>query len=997
MVNSQAALPTNSAEQLNTLIEVLRELAIAANNPDSFTQTLQILLEIVGNYYDFVLGRISIVGTTGPEGRTHVSWVNASIGDEELPPQVWSDIQVDTVLGEGTPVVIARSNEAGREDETFRGLGSSIQAYIGAPIKVDGADVGVMAFLSNRPIEFEKGAMNVFNHAATLIGLVLERNQAQAKINESEGRFRGVFDQSVQSISLLNPDGTVFDVNKTALEIGMVPPNMVKGRKFWEAYWWQVTDQTRHELRSAVERAAAGEFVRYEVPAQDRNGNKVVIDLSIKPIRNKEGAIILLVTEGRNITPLRLALEHLSSAERRLKEAQRIAHIGHWEYSYTSAQAAYSDTLWEIFGLDPDTSASTAEVFMSRIHPEDLSSLQRTLNRSYQLGIPFEQNFRIVQPDGTIRMVYTTGGTIYDETGHPARMAGIIQDISGRRKLEDSLAHSVERLSGLNLMGQAVASSLDLTIINEIVLRTGRRLLNAESVVFFTHEGSELVITAVDHEGDLNLLGRRINENSGIAGECWTTGQTLWLSGEECRAQLSDQLVDQSGHNPGSIIAVPVRWQNALLGVLEATDSREDAFTADDIGMLEAVANWMAIAIGKVSQHQALQRRLQESEAIAEVSRALGQTLEPQVILEMIVNTAHDLVPRSDWAVIHLLVGRPEHLEPAAVAGTEEDLSDYIIASDEGLAGLAMKEGMVLNVGDTRSDQRSSAFARQLGLRSLLVAPIRSRNRTLGTITLHCMEINAFSEEDGRLLTILSAQAGLAIENAQLFDSQRRARLVAELQRERMRTLADRIVTAQEEERLRISRELHDEAGQALTSLKISLDLIRSGLPHGLDALRDRLADLADLTGSTMETLRNLAHDLRPPGLDAFGLNVALEGLCHDFANRVNIHIVYQGEELPPMPTTVALSMYRFAQEALTNIGKHADASKVEVKLSLMEKVVELRVTDDGKGFTYEPEFKNGSGVGLVSMQERIDLVGGTLEIATSPGQGTHLIARVPR
>lgn len=247
------------------------------------------------------------------------------------------------------------------------------------------------------------------------------------------------------------------------------------------------------------------------------------------------------------------------------------------------------------------------------------------------------------------------------------------------------------------------------------------------------------------------------------------------------------------------------------------------------------------------------------------------------------------------------------------------------------------------------------------------------------------------------LMTILAAQAGLAIENAQLFDSQRRARHVAELQRERMRALADQVLTAQEEERSRISRELHDEAGQALTSLKIGLDLIRGGLPPELEALRDRLADLAALTGSTMESIRNLAHDLKPPGLDAFGLNVALDGLCHDFATRADMNIYYQGVELPEIPTTVALAMYRFAQEALTNISKHAEASRVDVRLSLLDEAIELAVIDDGEGFVYDVDSRGGVGIGLASMQERIDLVGGTLEINTAPGAGTILIARVPR
>ncbi len=108
---------------------------------------------------------------------------------------------------------------------------------------------------------------------------------------------------------------------------------------------------------------------------------------------------------------------------------------------------------------------------------------------------------------------------------------------------------------------------------------------------------------------------------------------------------------------------------------------------------------------------------------------------------------------------------------------------------------------------------------------------MQTKNRRLGTITLHCRQPYAFTDINERLLSILASQAGLAIENAALFDSQRRARLVAELQRKRLRTLTERLVSIQEEERLRISRELHDEAGQALTSLKISLDLLQKGLP----------------------------------------------------------------------------------------------------------------------------------------------------------------------
>jgi signal transduction histidine kinase len=200
---------------------------------------------------------------------------------------------------------------------------------------------------------------------------------------------------------------------------------------------------------------------------------------------------------------------------------------------------------------------------------------------------------------------------------------------------------------------------------------------------------------------------------------------------------------------------------------------------------------------------------------------------------------------------------------------------------------------------------------------------------------------------------------------------------------------------AQEEERLRISRELHDEAGQALTSLKISLDLLRNNLLPEQTPLQSRVADLSALTGETMENLRALAHDLRPPGLDAFGLNVALEGLCHDFAGRAGIKVHYAGNEIPDLPTTVALSLYRFTQEALTNVAKHAEAQNVTVVLERETNWLSLAIADDGRGFAFEPDARQ-RGVGLVSMQERTDLLGGVLDIDTAPGKGTRLTARVP-
>ena len=987
-----ASLPDLQADKLTAF----QALGIAASKPLPNEETFLQLMEIIGRHYGWVKGRLISLRDTRIEGKHELNWVHPTKFDSDLHDQTWNNELVPIICRQRDGGIIFNHESEEGLELYFPERKPGIEAYVGVPLLVNGECSATVEFFAAETIADLPNELDVLTHGVALMGLVVERGDAQARLRESERRFRGLFDQSVQLIALLKPDGTVIDINNTALEFVPGEYDQIIGKKFWEASLWPPLVDGHLDLETAVQRAGDGQIIRFETSVTGKKSETVVLDLTIKAVRNEGGEAVLLVAEGREITKLHAALQELRQTEQKLGEAQRIANLGHWEYSFKDGQATYSDIVWELFALEPQVVQGSAEQFINRIYPDDLSDLQRAITRSIRTGRPFEHQFRFIRDDESIGMVYTAGNTVMDEAGMPLRMTGIIQDISGRRQLEDSLAQSVERLSGLNLIGQIVATSNDLPAIYQSILSAGRKLLNSDTMVLFLHEGAELYVAAVDEEDRLNLDGIRISEHDGVAGNVWRAKSAVWLTGEDCREQRSSRLAAATSYEPESIIGVPVQWQDQFLGVLEVTHEHDHAFGDGDVSMMQSIANWIAIAIGKITQHETLQRRLQESEEIAAIGRALSQTLEPQVILDMIVNSAHDLVPRSDWAVIHILRGRPERLDPAAFAGDVEDLSDYVIDRNEGIAGLAIDEGRVINVGDTRIDPRSSTYARSTGLRSLLVAPIQSRNRALGTVSLHCMLPNAFTVEDERLLTILAAQAGLSIENTQLFDSQRRARLVAEMQRERLRVLADRIVTAQEEERLRISRELHDEAGQALTSLKISLDLIRSGLPPGLDTLNDRLADLANLTGNTMETLRTLAHDLRPPGLDAFGLNVALEGLCHDFAARTQLSVHYSGRDVPGLSTTTALSIYRFAQEALTNIAKHAEPQQVELNLTKEDKAMKLVIADDGKGFIIDQDSRVSNGIGLMSMQERIDLVGGSLEIVTAPNEGVRLTAVVP-
>jgi two-component system sensor kinase len=216
---------------------------------------------------------------------------------------------------------------------------------------------------------------------------------------------------------------------------------------------------------------------------------------------------------------------------------------------------------------------------------------------------------------------------------------------------------------------------------------------------------------------------------------------------------------------------------------------------------------------------------------------------------------------------------------------------------------------------------------------------------------------------------------------------------------EAIQKLAKRVVFAQEEERHRLSRELHDEAGQALTALKLSLKLIQGELPLDTAVLHKNLEEAIALTEATTERIRLLALGLRPPALDTVGLNLTLEAFCRDFRRRTQLAIRYQGTEVQGLSDAMNICLYRVLQEALTNVIRHAQASQVEVQLSRDDRTVRLVVADNGRGLEAAPAsplVEPATGIGLLGMRERLELLGGWLDVESGPGQGLRLVASLP-
>ena len=215
-----------------------------------------------------------------------------------------------------------------------------------------------------------------------------------------------------------------------------------------------------------------------------------------------------------------------------------------------------------------------------------------------------------------------------------------------------------------------------------------------------------------------------------------------------------------------------------------------------------------------------------------------------------------------------------------------------------------------------------------------------------------------------------------------------------------LKKLSSQVLKTQEEERRRISRELHDEIGQALSAMNISIEiLLRNGVQH--DFREKRLRDVKNLIEKSMDDVHRITYDLRPYHLDNFGLVPAVRSYAETFAERTGVEVALQTEgEWSKIDPAVETAVYRVIQEALTNISKYAEARRAFVSMTRVPESMEIIIEDNGKGFSTEPEKKKGSlikgGLGLFGIGERVSGVGGTFSITSTLGVGTRLVIRIP-
>jgi PAS domain S-box-containing protein len=381
------------------------------------------------------------------------------------------------------------------------------------------------------------------------------------------------------------------------------------------------------------------------------------------------------------------------------------------------------------------------------------------------------------------------------------------------------------------------------------------------------------------------------------------------------------------------------------------------------------------------------------ADALREATVVLTRSLDRETVLVNLLDRLRRIVPFDRASV--MLLEEVSRISVRAVFDGDRvvplmpEVRSEFDPADHPIVHSILTTGTVVLIPDVRTQPDWSLPTDRSSEASWMGVPLFARGDVAGLFSLSKREPGYFNEEHARLAEAMSSQASVAVENAVLFEQMQAATV-------RMKVLSRRLVEVQETERRTIARELHDEAGQALTSLRIGLRLLEREIGGG-GSVTGRVADLVQRTDAVIDGLHRLAADLRPASLDHLGLEAALRQYSRSAAAKFGLAVRFKarGFTMERLPTDVETALYRVVQEAMTNVVRHARATRVDVLAERRSDRVTVMVEDDGVGFELD-QVQRGEHLGLLGLRERAEALGGTLTVESAPGAGTTVVVEVP-
>ena len=322
-----------------------------------------------------------------------------------------------------------------------------------------------------------------YTGALALVSDITQRKSDKVRIEAAERRLRNVMDSLLVFVGLFSSDSIFIDANRTALEAAGLKREDAIGKRYRDTYWGSDLPDACRIVEEAIISAARGEIVRAEVPVRVGPDRVLIMDAFFNPIHDGEGRVGLIIGSGIDITDRKQAEEELRGSERRLAEAQRIACLGYWSWDMLTDTLEWSEETKTILQYRPEMGIPTVDLFMRFVHPDDLALIRTNNETLLKTGSGPDMEYRIVRPDGDIRIVLAHVGGALDRDGRIIRAFGTIQDITDRKQSEDVLRTNEERLRLALRSARQGLYDLDLT--------TGKADVNDEYATMLGYDPDE--------------------------------------------------------------------------------------------------------------------------------------------------------------------------------------------------------------------------------------------------------------------------------------------------------------------------------------------------------------------------------------------------------------------------------------------------------------------------------------------------------------------------
>jgi PAS domain S-box-containing protein len=704
---------------------------------------------------------------------------------------------------------------------------------------------------------------------------------------------------------------------------------------------------------------------------------------------------------ARAISQQKKVEEALRESEDFLNKAQEMAHLGSWSLDLIKNQLTWSDEIYRIFGLQKQEFPSTYEGFLDAVHPEDQDDVNAAYTDSILEGRDnYEVEHRIVRKNsGEVRHVSEKCEHIKDASGKIVRSVGMIHDITERKAKEEALRKLNQTLAALGKSSQAMVYSEDEVeymkqVCDIIVDDCGFAMVwiglaeddEAKSVRPVACAGFEdgyldtLNVSWADTERGHGPTGTAIR--TGTISMCWNmlTDPTF----EPWREQAIKR-----GY--ASSIVFPLMSGEKVFGAITIYSREPNPFENDEIKVLSELASDLSHGITSIRLRAAKKRAEEElSRSHSELEMLVKErTRELEITNEMLHNEIKIRAKQEQ----SLALAEEKYRTVADFTSNWENWIDpygkfiYVSPSCSTITGYTVEEFMndpQLIIAITHPDDREIVEKHQQEEMKAITSFLTFDFRIIDSygderwIGHSCRPV--FSSE-GKWL-------GRRGSNRDITEQKKAEKILID-SKNHLRELTQRMDAVAEEERIRISREIHDELGHLLTALKFDIEDLTSKTDLSVEMIKIELEGMVSMVEALIDSVRKIATELRPGILDHLGLFPAIEWKIKEFRLRNKLCCEYSIAEMDvnfnKNETTI---IYRILQEIFTNITRHSKADKVQVSINKEDDMFVLSVTDNGVGFELNENNQFGS-LGLMGMRERALSIGGEIKIKSAPGKGT--------